>query len=1309
MVTDHAGRTWRYRYDAGGNLEFVDNPDGTARRYHYEDPRFSFALTGITDERGIRYATWAYNADGKAILSEHAGGVERVDLSYNPDGTTTVTGSRGAVRTYKFEPERGSLAVTQITGDQCTTCPDGEKKSRTYNSNGYLSRYVDWSDTVTKLGNYDSKGQYGCKTEGITSSDTSVGECAFDPAASPDARRFDYTYDPRFHNKITSITEASVFAGGNKVTTYTYDNFGNRTSETISGFDPAGTPVSRTTTWTYAGPLNQLSQVDGPRTDVADITTYRYYPNDVSVPVGSRARLREVRDANGVLIRAGIQYTVTGKVSSEQRPNGLSLTYTYYPGNDRLQTLTETAGATTRVTRWTYLATGEVQSITTADGTAEATTLTFGYDDARRLTRITDGLGNHIDYTLDTEGNRLTETTYDANGTPSDSADDVIRRQLSRTFDIYNRLDTTARANETTNPDFAPDGTLARSTDGNGVVTDYTYDALKRLTRVTRDLGGSDPTTADASTRYRYDVADRLTSVTDPVSGTTTYVYDDLGNLLSQTSLDTGTTTFQYDAAGNLIRKTDANGQTFTYTYDVLNRLTGIDAPGADDDIAYTYDSCPNGSGRLCAVTAGTGALPAGNQLHYQYNAFGDITQHQGILYGYDAQGRIQTLDYPSGGRLSYQYDPAGQISQVDFRINGQTQVLASNLSYAPFGPVTDLTYGNGLTMTQTLDSAYRLTAQQVADATNTVTALDRTYPGYDANGNRLIQTDPLAGDSTFSYDPLNRLDTASGPFGTRDYDHDKNGNRTRLIRDGVTTNLVYTPGSNRLTTLGATDVLQDANGNTLSQGNWSYSFNPHNRLATATEGATLKASFRYNGLGQRMNKIDETTATGEYVLYGQNGERLVEMDEHGNVLVEYLYLNGQLLAIYAPDDDQDGLTNRQEAKQGTLPTNTDSDGDTLTNLEEWYQTGTDSANPDSDGDGTLDGVEIAAGTDPNMGASFPGDGDINGNGETNLGDLVLLYQFVMGNRSPTPAQFTHADMNQDGTLNVADLLLLQRKVLLAWLGIENTAALAKSDTRTGRRHTQTATATLPVLDWLVTSAQALPGNNGFLYYVHNDPLGTPQVLTDEAGTVVWTAQYDPFGKATVNDDPDGDGNSVTLNARFPGQYYDSETSLHYNYFRYYDPGTGRYLSSDPIGLAGGLNTYLYVNANPLIFSDPFGLRGGCPANMAPGPGGTCVFEPGEDNRQECVTAECVAGILPNPPQDPCTNCRAGCFGEFLNPIPGVGIEKGAGAAGNQIGTVAGQIARDIGKKINKIGGAFDLGNCLDACKKICNKNQCGK
>ena len=112
---------------------------------------------------------------------------------------------------------------------------------------------------------------------------------------------------------------------------------------------------------------------------------------------------------------------------------------------------------------------------------------------------------------------------------------------------------------------------------------------------------------------------------------------------------------------------------------------------------------------------------------------------------------------------------------------------------------------------------------------------------------------------------------------------------------------------------------------------------------------------------------------------------------------------------------------------------------------------------------------------------------------------------------------------------------------------------------------------------------------------MHNDALGTPQALTDESGTTVWTAEYDPFGKATVNEDPDNDGNLVTLNVRMPGQYEDVETGLYYNGYRYYSPETGRYLTADPIGLAGGLNSYAYVGNDPLRWIDSNGLRGRSP------------------------------------------------------------------------------------------------------------------
>ena len=115
-------------------------------------------------------------------------------------------------------------------------------------------------------------------------------------------------------------------------------------------------------------------------------------------------------------------------------------------------------------------------------------------------------------------------------------------------------------------------------------------------------------------------------------------------------------------------------------------------------------------------------------------------------------------------------------------------------------------------------------------------------------------------------------------------------------------------------------------------------------------------------------------------------------------------------------------------------------------------------------------------------------------------------------------------------------------------------------------------------------------GLTGGLYPVHVDHLGTPRAVTTLGGQVVWRWESDPFGELSANEDPDGDGRTFTLNLRMPGQYADEETGLFYNYFRYYDPATGRYITSDPIGLDGGLNTYSYVGENPATRADPRGL-----------------------------------------------------------------------------------------------------------------------
>jgi RHS repeat-associated protein len=180
------------------------------------------------------------------------------------------------------------------------------------------------------------------------------------------------------------------------------------------------------------------------------------------------------------------------------------------------------------------------------------------------------------------------------------------------------------------------------------------------------------------------------------------------------------------------------------------------------------------------------------------------------------------------------------------------------------------------------------------------------------------------------------------------------------------------------------------------------------------------------------------------------------------------------------------------------------------------------------------------------------------------------------------------------------------------------------------------------------------------MYDVHSDHRGAPVMLTDETGAKVWEATYDPFGVAIVNEDPDNNGQTVEMNLRLPGQYYDKETGTYYNYYRDYDPNTGRYIQSDPIGLGGGLNTYGYVGGNPINYVDPtgefalgLGIRaiiavgtrviGGAPGAVAGGttvaavvslPGDTPVNERQKQTEYEWYKTQC--DTPPPPTGDEC-------------------------------------------------------------------------
>ncbi|MEX0619325.1 MAG: RHS repeat-associated core domain-containing protein, partial [Pseudohongiellaceae bacterium] len=161
-------------------------------------------------------------------------------------------------------------------------------------------------------------------------------------------------------------------------------------------------------------------------------------------------------------------------------------------------------------------------------------------------------------------------------------------------------------------------------------------------------------------------------------------------------------------------------------------------------------------------------------------------------------------------------------------------------------------------------------------------------------------------------------------------------------------------------------------------------------------------------------------------------------------------------------------------------------------------------------------------------------------------------------------------------------------------------------------------------------------------YFVHNDHLGTPQRITDESQSIVWAGSYEPFGEVeeTVA--------NIENNVRFPGQYEDGESKLHYNYFRDYDPTTGRYVESDPIGLNGGINSYEYAIGNPVTIEDYFGLNAFAAtqanrmSNPRQGPfGGVC----GPEGRPSATWIPDVSPATCREHDECYLNCVADCRG----------------------------------------------------------------
>jgi RHS repeat-associated protein len=880
-VTDPAGGIITYGYDAQNNLVSVQYPDGRSKTYHYNEPEntsgadLPHALTGITDENGDRYATYQYAADGRAISTGHANGADLYTLSYNSDGSTTVTDPLGTQRTHSFTTTLGvvkSTGQSQPGGSGCGPA----SSATTYDANGNVASRADFNGHKTCYAYDLTRNLETARVEGLaTGASCPADLAAYTPAANSAERKTLTEWHPTFRLPV-KVTEAG------RETSTVYDSHGNVTSTTIKD-----TALNKTRTrsadYTYhasvPGVLVQKVE-NGPRIDVADITTTDYYAPDEACPgghYGCRGQVRQVTNALGHLATYD-EYDAHGHVTRMTDPNGLVTTMTYTP---RGWLETRTVGS--ELTRFDYDGVGQLTKLTRPD----ASYVNFEYDAAHRLTAIVQQDGSRLVYTLDAAGNRIQEDITDASGS-------TVYYTHRREFDALGRLWHDIGAyNQTVTYEYDAQGNMKLVDGARSDVADLTghdYDPLDRLTQTLNADGGIE--------QLKPNALDQTTLVVDPANQTTTYTVNALGDVTRTVSADTGTTTRTYDEAGNLKTETDARNITVTYTYDALNRLTQKQSSdAATPAYSYIYDQC--GLGRLCYIQRN------GNfHLYFNYDAHGRLNYQLGDVPGMtwlysqyfrDPYGRLRKVVYPSGRSVTYSYDTQGRISQVASQPQSGTPVtvLASNFVYGyPFAGPQSFSYGNGNPFYLSRDQDYR-------PWYNFDGPRFKLY-GHDPAGNVASVTDVNSTALTYAYDATGRLvsaiDSAAGSFGSLAWTYDPNGNRQTETRNAGTMPYVYSPpGSNWLYQKGSDTRGRTTAGNTASiSGLATFTYDGYNRLASSTTAAEI-TTYTYNALGERIRKINQNgLATGFH--YGPDGELLFEVDANGNTKA-YVWLEGRPLA----------------------------------------------------------------------------------------------------------------------------------------------------------------------------------------------------------------------------------------------------------------------------------------------------------------------------------------------------------------------------------------------------------------------------